>query len=331
MARYSKVDRLLWNDTKFRSLSDDAKLVFLFVLLHPHMTSLGAMRASIHGLAVEMGWEGYRFLRAVDTVSSAGILEYDEANFYVGLPNFLEHNRPANSKVVKGWASVLDLIPECELKYKLVQRVTDFLKPFPKSYRQAWDTVSIRYPRVEKPGRETVSPQKQEQEHIHSGEKPGEKPVVCVSAAPVQKPEPEPSQDEQAEADANPPDDEPGREAVERFKTFWLKATADAGIPNYHWSPEKDGKRTRELLRSFRTEDARADLARRVRAFLSDPDPYMRTEAGYGLAVFVGRVNSYANKGPPPAEGVEHQEAERQRKLRLVYGDEFAAGRCGNA
>ena len=47
MGKYRKVDPKIWNDEKFRELSDSAKLLFLFLLTHPHMTPLGAMRATV--------------------------------------------------------------------------------------------------------------------------------------------------------------------------------------------------------------------------------------------------------------------------------------------
>ena len=57
MAKYRKVDPRIWNDAKFRDLSDNGKLVFFFLLTHPNMTSLGAMRHTIPGLAAELGWD----------------------------------------------------------------------------------------------------------------------------------------------------------------------------------------------------------------------------------------------------------------------------------
>jgi len=51
MSRYRKVDPRIWNDAKFRSLDDQGKLAFFFLLTHPHMTAIGAMRASIPGLS----------------------------------------------------------------------------------------------------------------------------------------------------------------------------------------------------------------------------------------------------------------------------------------
>src|SRR4030095_519357 len=64
MARYRKIDPRIWNDEKFRELTDDGRLVFLFILTHPHLTNLGAMRANIPGLAYEIGWDVERLSKA---------------------------------------------------------------------------------------------------------------------------------------------------------------------------------------------------------------------------------------------------------------------------
>ena len=58
------MDPRIWNDAKFRDLSDNAKLVFFMLLTHPNMTALGAMRATVAGLAEEMGWEPEAFREA---------------------------------------------------------------------------------------------------------------------------------------------------------------------------------------------------------------------------------------------------------------------------
>ena len=75
--KYRKVDPRIWNDQKFSSLSDDGKLVFLFVLTHPHMTALGAMRTNTQGLSVELGWPHAKFSKAFREVLAKALLEYD--------------------------------------------------------------------------------------------------------------------------------------------------------------------------------------------------------------------------------------------------------------
>ncbi len=71
--RYRKVSTQIWNDEKFRGMSDDGQMVFLFLLTHPHMTSLGAMRATIPGLAAEKGWTTERLSEGFREGCSRGI------------------------------------------------------------------------------------------------------------------------------------------------------------------------------------------------------------------------------------------------------------------
>ncbi|MFR1532401.1 MAG: hypothetical protein ACLSTO_01075 [Bilophila wadsworthia] len=54
--KYRKISPCIWNDAKVRELSDKGKLALLFLLTHPHMTPLGAIRANAPGLACELGW-----------------------------------------------------------------------------------------------------------------------------------------------------------------------------------------------------------------------------------------------------------------------------------
>jgi hypothetical protein len=64
MSRYRKIDTRVWNDAKFRGLSDSGKLAFLMLLTHPSMTALGAMRSTIPSLAEELGWSTEAFRAA---------------------------------------------------------------------------------------------------------------------------------------------------------------------------------------------------------------------------------------------------------------------------
>jgi hypothetical protein len=122
MARYGKVSTQVWNDAKFRDLSDDAQLVWFMLLTHPWQTSVGAFRATLPGLAAEKGWSTGRFEAAFDEIRGAGMAEVDREASLVALPNFMRHNMPENPNVVKGYAKALDLLPECSLRRAHVER-----------------------------------------------------------------------------------------------------------------------------------------------------------------------------------------------------------------
>jgi len=142
MARFRKVETRIWNDEKFRDLSDQAKLVFLLILTHPHMASLGAMRETIPGLAAELGWEEETLSEGFREGLAKGLLEHDPKACFVGLPNFLKYNAPENPNVVLSWIQQADLIPECEAKKALVLRVKIHCqargKAFVEAFRKAF-------------------------------------------------------------------------------------------------------------------------------------------------------------------------------------------------
>lgn len=137
MSRYRKIDVRMWNDEKFRDLSDDGKFVFIFVMTHPAMTALGAMRATLPGLAAELGWPAERLSEGFREGVRKGIVEHDERASCVALPNFVKYNQPENPNVVKAWVNCLDLIPECDLKTKTIQRAKAFAEGRSKAFAEA--------------------------------------------------------------------------------------------------------------------------------------------------------------------------------------------------
>lgn len=137
MSRYRKVDPRIWNDAKFRELSDSAKLVFFMLLTHPSMTSIGAMRATVAGLAEELGWELEAFLEAFREPLVKGMVEQDKKACLIALPNFVKYNPPESPNVVKAWASALDLLPECDLKIRVIARSVAFAKGMNEAFAKA--------------------------------------------------------------------------------------------------------------------------------------------------------------------------------------------------
>jgi len=135
---YRKVDPQIWNDEKFRNLSDDGQLVFLFVLTHPQMTSVGAMRATLPGLAAEKKWELERFRKAFEEGFQKGMILMDEEASFIVFPNFLYYNGPENPNVVKAWAKALKKLPECDLKTQLIEHIKEFLKGYSEPFQTAF-------------------------------------------------------------------------------------------------------------------------------------------------------------------------------------------------
>lgn len=137
MARYRKIDPRIWNDEKFRALSDAGKLAFLFLLTHPHMTALGAMRATVAGLAEELGWSTEAFQEAFREGFLKGMAEHDPKACLIAIPNFIRYNSPESPNVVKAWVGALDLLPECDLKTRTIARAKGFAEALPEAFAKA--------------------------------------------------------------------------------------------------------------------------------------------------------------------------------------------------
>lgn len=150
MGRYRKIDTRIWNDAKMRDLSLYGKLVFLFILTHPNMTALGAMRATVTGMASELeslpealpkGFpEGFTkgFPEAFSEACRKGMVRHDARACFVACPNFIKYNPPESPNVVKSWAGCLDMIPECSERDAHFEGVERLVKGFPKGFQKAF-------------------------------------------------------------------------------------------------------------------------------------------------------------------------------------------------
>lgn len=158
MSKYRKIDVRIWNDAKFRDLSHNAKLVFFFLLTHPNMTALGAMRSTLSGLAEELDFELEVFREAFREAFAKGMVKHDSKACLIALPNFIKYNQPESPNVVKAWVNSLDLLPECDLKNDVISLSANALKGYSKAFREALPEAFLKtYPK-------SMPNQEQEQE-----------------------------------------------------------------------------------------------------------------------------------------------------------------------
>ena len=166
MARYRKISPKIWNDAKFRGLSDNAKLVFFMMLTHPQTSAIGTLRAYIQGLAPEIGWTEKAFREAFAEVLKKGMVKASEKEGLIWLPNFMKYNMPESPNVLKSWAPSLDDCPECTLKDEIFLTVKAFAEGLSKAFGQAFAKAFA----APSPNQEQEEEQEQEQEEEDAGE-----------------------------------------------------------------------------------------------------------------------------------------------------------------
>lgn len=143
MAKYRPIDVRLWDDRKFLSLSDDGRMLWLFLLTSPYTSPIpGVIIAGQAAIAELLGWTTERLGERFGELFRAGLAIAIEGRI-VWLKRGLKYQPPANPNVVKGWSKVWDDVPEGDLKHELWQALKvacksydrTFAKLFPEPFR----------------------------------------------------------------------------------------------------------------------------------------------------------------------------------------------------
>lgn len=140
--KYRKIDPRIWNDEKYYSASLSCQHLFFFILTHPQMTPVGAMRCSPGGLQDELDWEAKAFPEAFRKAFAEGQAKgfwlYDKKAKFLWVPNFIKYNHPENPNVLKSWVGCWEDLPECGYKCQLFQSLKDLAKGLPEAFQEAF-------------------------------------------------------------------------------------------------------------------------------------------------------------------------------------------------
>ncbi|WP_437647821.1 hypothetical protein [Sorangium sp. So ce362] len=177
--RYRVVWVSLWGDEKFRRLTGDAKLLWLYLLTGPVVTTLpGLFAAGRAQLAEALSWPVERFDGAFAELAEARMATADWDARVVCLPNACRHNPPANPNMVLSYRAYWDEIPECPLKFAGLDAIVAHLMTCPEGFREAFARafadVPLRLPERFANGSANGSPnqdQEQDQDQDQDQEK----------------------------------------------------------------------------------------------------------------------------------------------------------------
>lgn len=134
MAHYRKIDVSIWNDGDFSAMKLTGKLAFIFLVTHPNMTGIGAMRANLPGLAAELGVSQKEF----SEVFSSGLAIFDATENCVFVPNFIKYQGCESLNVLKSWVSQFQFIPHGKVKDLAVASLYEFIEGKVEGFRLAF-------------------------------------------------------------------------------------------------------------------------------------------------------------------------------------------------
>ena len=147
---YTKIDDLFWKDAKMKSRSDDAKMVFLYLLTCPHRTMTGMYHLPIGYASADMGWKPERFAKGFAELFQNGFINHDEGAEVVFVRNYLKYNKIENPNQATAALKSIDNIPanSCDADLMRVLQGFDkgFLEPLVKRLSER---LSKRYAKPE--------------------------------------------------------------------------------------------------------------------------------------------------------------------------------------
>ncbi len=129
MIRYNEVSITTWISNDFRSLSINAKLVWVYFLIGPIRTSLpGIYRVGKGACTDDLDISFNDFEKAFKEIEKKGMAVADWDSKVVMLNNWHKYNRPpSNQNVLRSWLNILDGIPQCTLKDKYTKLLIDIV------------------------------------------------------------------------------------------------------------------------------------------------------------------------------------------------------------
>ncbi|WP_430735150.1 hypothetical protein [Halodesulfovibrio aestuarii] len=188
--RYRKISVCIWNDAKFMALSNDAKLIVFFMLTHPDLTQLGALRANVPGLACELSMELEAFTKGFEEVLAQGIVEHD-GKLLFWFPNFLRYNLPESPNVVKSWYYGFNELPESELRNTILIGVKSLVDGLSQGYREAFTKTFAEELAQASPNQRTENREQREDIYVETPDESQDDSGVHVEAEPEPILEPE--------------------------------------------------------------------------------------------------------------------------------------------
>lgn len=144
---YSKIDSLFWRDQKNRKLSDDGKLLFLYLLTCPHRSSIGLYYLPEQYVASDIKWTLEMVRKGFKELLQNGCVKYDRDNEIVFIKNFLRYNSFENSNQIRGAIKFLGTLPDTVFLSDLIEVIKtgyeDCSKDKSQDFKKALETLTV--------------------------------------------------------------------------------------------------------------------------------------------------------------------------------------------
>lgn len=129
---FTMVSPTLWHSKRFQRLSERAKLLFLYLLTGPHVSSIGCYRLPPGYVCTDLQWELPDWRSAMDELVSNCMVMEDIPTETIWIDNWQKFNKFLGTKTITGAEKKLRSLPESPVKEAC--RTAIFEAPASSSY-----------------------------------------------------------------------------------------------------------------------------------------------------------------------------------------------------
>lgn len=198
MRDYGKVHTSFWSSTDIRSLSEDARILSIYLLTCPHSTIAGVFRLPDGYACEDLQWDSGRVKKGFTELFAKGFANRCETTKWVVIFKHFDWNPPENPNQRKAAAKVARQVPDqCCWKPQFIRLWGEFLGFSGEEIAKGLETV-----------REPFLNQKQKQEQEQEQEQENND-VSDLANSEAKKTESSSSPDSSDGADRKPPERSP--------------------------------------------------------------------------------------------------------------------------
>jgi hypothetical protein len=144
MRDYGKVYTAFWTDPSVRSLSEDGRTLFLYLLTCPHGNSIGLFRLPDAYAADDMQWSIERVSKGFQNLVEHKLCSRETVSAWVVLPKYVRWNGFENPNVATGAQKAFDAAPDCEPKALCAKALLEYGAHLSAEFRNRLETVAKR-------------------------------------------------------------------------------------------------------------------------------------------------------------------------------------------
>jgi DnaD/phage-associated family protein len=135
--RYIRIASKIWQDDKFRAISDEAKLLFLYILTSQHSNMIGYYLLPKPYVAYDLKWLPEQLDKRFSELLQIGLIKYCDKGDVVLIPNFLKYNTIQNPNQAKGAVNRLKEVPQNTLVDEFLACIKEYAEPFVEEFKEA--------------------------------------------------------------------------------------------------------------------------------------------------------------------------------------------------